>query len=391
MFKEKTVILLIAAAGSGIRLGGGIPKQFITMEGLGGLSPLQRSLITAGMIREIDRIIVVINSEYMDLAKEQISELKIGKANVEVIPGGETRQDSVARGIRYGLAGEGSPCKPEDTLVLVHDAARPKASVDLYNRVLRRAAEDGAAVPGVHVKDTIRHTEKGTLDRSKLLSVQTPQGFWGKLLLDAVEYAEDTCFEATDEGSLVDHYGHKVATVLGSNSNSKITNPEDVGKNLCIGTGYDVHAFGEGRKLILGGVEIPWDKGLVGHSDADVLIHAFMDGILGAIGEGDIGLLFPDSDAKYSGVSSLELLKDVEALMKKKFYSLENADITVVCQEPKIRPFVDRMEENLMAIIPARYGINIKGTTTERLGFEGRGEGIAVQATVLLSKMTWGE
>ncbi len=390
MFKDKRVILLIAAAGSGTRLGADIPKQFIKMEGLGGLSPLQKSIVTAGSVKEIDRVIVITNPEYMNSGKEQIEELEMDGPAVELIPGGETRQDSLGRGVRHAL-NDNDPYKPEDTLVLIHDAARPNASVDLYNRVIRKAFDKGAVVPGVPVKDTIRHLEEGTLDRSKLLSVQTPQGFLGNVLLEAVEHAEDSCFVATDEGSLVENLGYPVATVLGSNSNTKITNPEDMGKNLCVGTGYDVHAFAEGRKLILGGVEIPWEKGLMGHSDADVLTHAFMDGILGAMGEGDIGLHFPDSDSKYEGVSSLKLLEEVGALMKKNFYTLENADITVICQKPKIRPFVESMRANLMEIVPARYGINIKGTTTERLGFEGRGEGIAVQATVLLSKMTWGE
>lgn len=429
MYKDKTVILLLAAAGSGTRLGAEIPKQFIKMEGLSGMSPLQKSLMTAGKVKAIDRVIVITNPEYRRLAEEQMTDLGACELSVELISGGETRQDSVARGVRhcfvcgfdkelYGGSDEGlsdgideetddefngglgngddshkqySCPNPEETLILVHDAARPSASVDLYDRVIARVMEKGAVVPGVPVKDTIRHIEDGTLDRSKLISVQTPQGFAGNLLLEAVEYAEDSCFVATDEGSLLEHYGHEVSTVLGSHANTKITNPEDMGKNLCVGTGYDVHAFAEGRKLILGGVEIPWEKGLMGHSDADVLTHAFMDGVLGAMCEGDIGLHFPDSDPKYEGVSSLELLKKVGAMMKQNSYTLENADITVICQAPKIRPFVEKMRENLLEIIPARHGINIKGTTTERLGFEGRGEGIAVQATVLLSKMTWGE
>ena len=156
-----------------------------------------------------------------------------------------------------------------------------------------------------------------------------------------------------------------------------------------VGMGYDVHRLAEDRKMILGGVEIPYEKGLLGHSDADVLTHALMDAILGAMGEGDIGLLFPDTNADYEGISSIELLRRVSTLMEKKFYTLENADITVICQAPKIRPYIDDMKKNLEGVLVPRNGINIKGTTTERLGFEGRGEGIAASATVLLSKPSW--
>lgn len=418
MYKDRKIVLILAAAGKGTRLGYSIPKQFIKMEGLGNRSPLQKSILTAGIVDEIDEVIVVTNPEYIDLTYEQIAEeadahsssgpnfeskdvlqsqdkdrvlsnfrpyrKDVKLKRLEVIEGGASRQESTALGIKFALQ-----YKPENHIVLIHDAARPNASPDLYRRVIKEAYEKGAVVPAVRVKDTIRDVNKGTLNRDDLRAVQTPQGFAGEIILNAIKYAEENCFVGTDEGSLVDFMGLPVSTVLGSESNIKITSPEDLTKTVCIGAGYDVHAFAENRRLILGGVDIPFEKGLLGHSDADVLTHALMDAILGAMGEGDIGLLFPDTAPEYKGVSSIELLKRVVALMNEKFYTLENADITVICQAPKIRPYIDEMKKNLELVLSPKNGINIKGTTTERLGFEGRGEGIAASATVLLSKLSW--
>ena len=418
MYKDRKIVLIIAAAGRGTRLGHSLPKQFIKMDGLGDRSPLQKSILTAGIVKEIDEVIVVTNPEYIDLTYEQIAEeadahsssvakfevkeasQSLGKDGLKskgqifgrgqerkrlyVIEGGSSRQESTSRGIKFALQD-----KPENYIVLIHDAARPNASPELYHRVIEAAFEKGAVVPAIRVKDTIRDVKKGALDRENLRAVQTPQGFSGEIIIDAINNAEEKCFVGTDEGSLVDFMGLPVHTVLGSESNIKITNPEDLSKTVCVGSGYDVHAFVENRRLILGGVDIPFEKGLLGHSDADVLTHALMDAILGAMGEGDIGLLFPDTDPEYEGVSSIELLKRVSELMNEKFYTLENADITVICQFPKIRPYIDEMKKNLEDILDPKNGINIKGTTTERLGFEGRGEGIAASATVLLSKLSW--
>lgn len=418
MYKDRKTVLILAAAGKGTRLGYSLPKQFIKMEGLGDRSPLQKSILTAGIVNEIDQIIVVTNPEYVELTHEQLADEadahsssaakieidgvlqtadKAGASysprlagkdlelkKIEVIQGGASRQESTSLGIRFALKS-----KPEDYIILIHDAARSNASPELYRRVIKEAYEKGAVVPAIRLKDTIRDVKKGTLNRDDLRAVQTPQGFAGEIILNAIKYAEENCFVGTDEGSLVDFAGLPVHTVLGSESNIKITNPEDLSKTVCVGSGYDVHAFSENRKLILGGVDIPFEKGLLGHSDADVLTHALMDAILGAMGEGDIGLLFPDTSQEYKGVSSIELLKRVVALMNEKFYTLENADITVICQAPKIRQYIDEMKKNLELVLSPKNGINIKGTTTERLGFEGRGEGIAASATVLLSKLSW--
>lgn len=418
MYKDRKIVLILAAAGKGTRLGYSLPKQFIKMKGLGDRSPLQKTILTTGIVNEIDKVVVVTNPEYVELTHEQIAEeadahsssvpkfemdgalQPAGKAGAlhslqttrndlelkkfEVIEGGASRQESTALGIKFALQD-----KPEDYIVLIHDAARPNASPDLYRRVFKEAYEKGAVVPAVRLKDTIRDVKKGTLNRDDLRAVQTPQGFVGEIILNAIKYAEEKCFVGTDEGSLVDFMGLPVSTVLGSESNIKITSPEDLTKTVCIGAGYDVHAFAENRRLILGGVDIPFEKGLLGHSDADVLTHALMDAILGAMGEGDIGLLFPDTAPEYKGASSIELLKSVVELMNEKYYTLENADITVICQMPKIRPYIDEMKKNLELVLSPKNGINIKGTTTEKLGFEGRGEGIAASATVLLSKLSW--
>ncbi len=418
MYKDRKIVLILAAAGKGTRLGYSLPKQFIKMKGLGDRSPLQKTILTTGIVNEIDKVVVVTNPEYVELTHEQIAEeadahsssvpnfeskdvlqsqdkdrvlsnfrpyrKDVKLKRLEVIEGGASRQESTALGIKFALQD-----KPENYIVLIHDAARPNASPDLYRRVIKEAYEKGAVVPAVRLKDTIRDVKKGTLNRDDLRAVQTPQGFVGEIILNAIKYAEEKCFVGTDEGSLVDFMGLPVSTVLGSESNIKITSPEDLTKTVCIGAGYDVHAFSENRKLILGGVDIPFEKGLLGHSDADVLTHALMDAILGAMGEGDIGLLFPDTAPEYKGVSSIELLKRVVALMNEKFYTLENADITVICQAPKIRPHIDEMKKNLELVLSPKNGINIKGTTTEKLGFEGRGEGIAASATVLLSKPSW--
>lgn len=418
MYKDRKIVLILAAAGKGTRLGYSLPKQFIKMKGLGDRSPLQKTILTTGIVNEIDKVVVVTNPEYVELTHEQIAEeadahsssvpkfemdgalqpaCKAGALHslqttrndlelkkFEVIEGGASRQESAALGIKFALQD-----KPENYIVLIHDAARPNASPDLYRRVIKEAYEKGAVVPAIRLKDTIRDVKKGTLNRDDLRSVQTPQGFVGEIILNAIKYAEEKCFVGTDEGSLVDFMGLPVSTVLGSETNIKITSPGDLAKMVCVGSGYDVHAFAENRKLILGGVEIPFERGLLGHSDADVLTHALMDAILGAMGEGDIGLLFPDTAPEYKGVSSIELLKRVVELMNEKFYTLENADITVICQMPKIRPYIDEMKKNLELVLSLKNGINIKGTTTEKLGFEGRGEGIAASATVLLSKPSW--
>jgi 2-C-methyl-D-erythritol 2,4-cyclodiphosphate synthase len=215
--------------------------------------------------------------------------------------------------------------------------------------------------------------------------VQTPQGFRKSVLIEAYEKAFSDKYYGTDDAGLVERLGQKIELVMGQYDNIKITTKEDMPMESRVGTGFDVHALVEGRPLILGGVDIPFEKGLDGHSDADVLIHALMDALLGAAAMGDIGRHFPDTDPKYKGISSVKLLKHVVELLESESYRIGNVDITVMAQRPKIKSYIDDMTRIIAETMNVGVDkVNIKGTTTERLGFVGREEGIAAQAVCLL-------
>ena len=273
----------------------------------------------------------------------------------------------------------------EDTIVLIHDGVRPYVEMEHVIAVARAAVKSRAAVLAVPAKETVRHITEGTLDRSKLYNVQTPQGFRLGELLKAYKSAFEDGFYGTDDAGLMERMGIMPEIVLGSPENVKITTPGDLRQNMKIGTGFDVHSFSENRKLILGGVEIPYEKGLLGHSDADVLTHALMDALLGALALGDIGKHFPDTDDRYKGADSIKLLEHVTELVKSKGYSLGNCDITVICQRPKLAGYIDAMRMRLANAMGAPVdSVSIKATTTEKLGFTGRGEGIAAEAVCIL-------
>ena len=273
---------------------------------------------------------------------------------------------------------------PATAYVLVHDAARPFVTETVVRDVIRCASDRGAAVPCVAVKDSLRETEgdgSRCVDRSRFFAVQTPQGFRRELLVEAYEKACEDGFSGTDDASLVERLGHHIEIVHGDYDNIKITTKEDLPMENRVGTGFDVHRLVEGRKLILGGVEILYEKGLDGHSDADVLIHALMDAMLGAAAMGDIGRHFPDTDDEYKGISSMKLLEKVNNILAENMYSIGNADITVIAQKPKLSPYTEKMRENIADVLGiGKDLINIKATTTEKLGFTGRGEGIAAEA-----------
>ena len=296
-----------------------------------------------------------------------------------VVEGGAQRQDSVYNALR-----EAGRLDPGTAYVLVHDAARPFVTEDVVQEVIRGAFDRGAAVPCVAVKDSLRENEgerSRCVDRSRFFAVQTPQGFRKELLDEAYEKACKDGFSGTDDASLVERLGYNVEIVDGDYDNIKITTKEDLPMENRIGTGFDVHRLVEGRKLILGGVEIPYEKGLDGHSDADVLIHALMDALLGAAAMGDIGRHFPDTDDAYKGISSMKLLDRVNNILAENMYSIGNADITVIAQKPKLSPYIEKMRENIADVLGiGKDLINIKATTTEKLGFTGRGEGIAAEA-----------
>ena len=234
------------------------------------------------------------------------------------------------------------------------------------------------------MKNSVRRLfdeESESVDRENYVSVQTPQGFRKSMLIDAYEKAYDDSFHGTDDAAIVEHAGGRIAVVDGEYQNIKITTREDLPLENRVGTGFDVHRFAEGRRLVLGGVEIPYELGLAGHSDADVLTHALMDALLGAAAMGDIGKLFPDSDPAYEGADSLLLLQQVAEKLDEAFYRIGNVDVTVIAQEPKLSPYTEQMRENLAARLGIEVSrVSVKATTTERLGFTGRQEGIACEA-----------
>ena len=373
------VYVIIGAAGSGKRMGAPLPKQFLT---LGGKTILERTVERFASCDIVDTIIVVTHEDYVEFCETLLEGYREGN-RLHVILGGKERQDSVYQAVLYlgGLGIKG------DDIVLIHDGVRPYASHDLIRAVMKKTEETGAAIAAVPPKDTIRHIEEGTLNRTQLCCVQTPQGFRYALLKEAFEKAFADGFYGTDDASLVERLNHQVAIVPGEHANIKITTPEDLAVEVRIGTGYDVHRLVEDRKLILGGVEVPYEKGLLGHSDADVLVHALMDALLGAAALGDIGKLFPDSDDAFKGISSIELLKRVKSALDDKGYSLGNADVTVICQKPKLAGYIEQMRANVADALDVDIDkISIKATTTEKLGFAGRGEGIAAEAVCLLNR-----
>jgi len=372
MYKGKKVGIIIPAAGKGSRMGSNVPKQFMKIN---GQSIIEKTIEVFVKMAVVDYIVIVVEKNQINICKDIVCNID-SKSEIKIVAGGKERQDSVYKGLKV--------CPTE--IVLVHDGARAFIKQDIVLRVLEEAERTGAAVCAVPVKDTIRNME-GTLDRKKLVSVQTPQGFDKKLLMKAYKKAFEDNFHGTDEGSIVEREGTKVSIIRGDYENIKITTKEDLPLENRVGIGYDVHALVLDRKLILGGVEIPYDKGLKGHSDADVLIHAVMDAILGAAAMGDIGKHFPDIDVAYRGISSIVLLKKVNELIKKEGFAIGNIDVTLIAQKPKIARYIEEMKSNISAAINIDVGqINIKGTTTEGLGFAGRGEGIAAQAICILNR-----
>jgi len=368
------------------------PKQFCALAGVPILIHTIRAFIKVTAIREI---IVVAPAEYLPDTEQLLDQYNL-RENCRVVAGGILRQDSV----RVGLAQVADGIE----LVAVHDGARPLISPELITACLAAAAEHGAAIVAVPVKDTIKtvtdeRTIANTMDRSALWQAQTPQVVRTALFKEAYAKADRDGFIGTDEASLLEHGKWPVYIVEGSETNLKITRPDDLliaeallmDKNMSqlqirVGHGYDAHQLTEGRKLILGGVNVPHEMGLLGHSDADVLTHALCDAILGAMGQGDIGRHFPDSDPQYKGISSIKLLEHVVALAAEQGLVVSNADITVVAQRPKLQGYFSQMRQNLaVACRVEPTAINLKGTTTEKMGFAGREEGISAHAVVLLS------
>lgn len=374
MYRDNRVIAIIVAAGRGKRLGSSLPKQFLKVR---GRTILEMSVGAFEQNKYVDEIFVAANADYCELTEKLcrgFSKLK------KIVAGGAERQDSVRAALDC--------LRGENGIVLVHDAARPFVSEAVINAVIEGTADFGAAIPTVPAKDTIRQvdgTGSRTLQRETLARVQTPQGFRISLLKHAFEKAQAEGFLGTDDASLVERMGINISMVQGENANRKITTREDLETEMRIGTGYDVHRLVEGRPLVLCGEQIPYEKGLLGHSDADVALHALMDAMLGAAGLGDIGKHFPDTDERYRGISSMKLLQKTAELLREAGYFLGNADITIIAQRPKIAGYIPKMRANIAEIMNCDENkINIKGTTTEKLGFVGREEGIASEAVCIL-------
>jgi 2-C-methyl-D-erythritol 4-phosphate cytidylyltransferase/2-C-methyl-D-erythritol 2,4-cyclodiphosphate synthase len=381
-------VALIPAAGQGRRMGGEVPKQYLP---LGGRPLLWHTLAALEQSPLVRALILAVRPEDQALAGQLAADFAKVRC---LVPGGEERADSVRAGLEATTEA--------DELILVHDAVRPFVSPVLVERVVEAAGRWGAAVPALPVRETIKVVEEGqvveTPLRWRLWAAQTPQGFRRSLLLEA--FAGQGA-GATDEAMLVERLGHPVRVVEGEPGNLKITTPEDLAwagwqlqrsaggqaqmSKVRVGQGYDVHRLEVGRALVLGGVAIPFERGLAGHSDADVLIHAIMDALLGAAGLGDIGRLFPDADPRYRGISSLVLLREVGVRLRGAGARILNLDATLVAQRPRVAPHVPEMIARLAEALQVEPGrLSIKATTSEGLGFVGREEGIAAQAVALI-------
>ena len=379
--------VIIPAAGSGSRMNSAIPKQFLILAGRPVLVHTVSAFISC---RDISQIIVVVPEGRQAETELLLSRYRGKGKKIAVIAGGLRRQDSVLAGLEMVDA--------DIEIVLVHDGARPLVSPELISRCYHETARSGAAISAIPVKDTLKQANadgivQDTVDRRSLWQAQTPQGARKEYLLNGYRSLQDA--DVTDESSLLERAGIGVSLVAGSTSNFKITTPEDLElaekimhrpqTTIRIGHGFDAHRFEAGRKLVLGGVEIDHPLGLAGHSDADVLTHALCDAILGALGKGDIGSHFPDSDRAFKDILSLLLLEEVVAKAQQHHLCLVNADITVICQAPKLAPYMQQMKEKLASCCNTGPDvINIKATTTEKMGYTGRGEGISCHAVVLL-------
>ncbi|MDQ1079171.1 bifunctional 2-C-methyl-D-erythritol 4-phosphate cytidylyltransferase/2-C-methyl-D-erythritol 2,4-cyclodiphosphate synthase [Pseudoroseomonas cervicalis] len=375
------VIALLLAAGRGTRFGADRPKQYLSLLGQPVLLHAAHALLADG---QVDALLPVVPAGEAGLVAEMLR----GLPCLPPVTGGATRQASVRAGLE-ALAAD----PPE--LVLVHDGARPLVGRGTIAALLAALEESPGAIPAQPVSDTLKAGEAGrilrTVPRAGLYRAQTPQAFRYATLLDAHRALRE---EVTDDAAVLEAMGLPVALLPGSESNLKVTYPEDLARAEAallprflpaMGTGFDVHRLVEGRPLILCGITIPHPLGLDGHSDADVGLHALCDAIYGALAEGDIGRHFPPSEAEWKDADSARFLRHAAGRVAARGGIITHADVTLICERPKIGPHADAMRARLaelMEIPVAR--VSVKATTTEKLGFTGRGEGIAAQAAATL-------
>jgi 2-C-methyl-D-erythritol 4-phosphate cytidylyltransferase/2-C-methyl-D-erythritol 2,4-cyclodiphosphate synthase len=386
------VAAVIVAAGRGTRAGeGNVPKQF---RPVAGETMLRRTLGLFAGAAGCELVQTVIHADDNDLYRAAAAGFNL----LPPVTGGATRQASVHAGLE-ALA----PHAPDT--VLIHDAARPFASAALIARAIAAAQETGAAIPGLPMTDTIKSVDRHglvgeTLERGSLRAVQTPQAFAFAPLLEAHRRAlREKREDFTDDAALAEWTGMQVAVFPGESGNIKITNPEDfmraeamhIGQlgDVRTGTGIDVHAFGPGDHVMIGGIRIPHPQALTGHSDADVGLHALTDALLGALADGDIGAHFPPSDPQWRGASSDRFFKFAVERLAARGGMIAHLDLTIVCETPKIGPHRDAMRGNIAGLAGIDAGrVAVKATTSERLGFTGRGEGIAAYATATI-RLPW--
>jgi 2-C-methyl-D-erythritol 4-phosphate cytidylyltransferase/2-C-methyl-D-erythritol 2,4-cyclodiphosphate synthase len=385
------VAAVVVAAGQGLRAGGEIAKQF---RRIAGETLLERALSAFAEAPDVTFVQPVIRPDDVDLVRRLTGGMNV----LEPVAGGATRQASVRAGLEALVA-----CTPD--IVLVHDAARPFASAGLITRAIAAAEKTGAAIPALPVTDTVKRidstgTIEATLDRNSIRLVQTPQAFAFPALFDAHRRAlAQGRNDFTDDAALAEWAGIKVSVFAGEPGNIKFTTPEDFARAEAIqsaglgdvrtGSGLDVHAFGPGDHVTLGGIRIPHVQALTGHSDADVALHALTDAILGALADGDIGAHFPPSDPQWRGASSDRFLTFAVERVRARGGRIAHLDLTIVCEAPRIGEHRDRMRANIANL--AGIGIErvgVKATTSEKLGFTGRGEGIAAYATATV-RLPW--
>lgn len=381
-----TAAAVIVAAGQGLRAGGERPKQYQPLAG----KPVLRHAIEAFLGHPgIAAVQVVVGRDHQSLYREAAGELPLPSPVV----GGDTRQQSVAAGLAVL-----EPVEPD--LVLIHDAARPFVSQMVISHVIAHLDRHPAVVPALPITDTLKRAQGNivveTVDRSGLWTAQTPQGFRYHLIAEAHRLAANQPVAFTDDAAIAEWAGMEVALIAGSPDNRKITTAEDLVEadrrlrsealarlaDVRVGQGFDVHPFTPGDHVTLAGVRIPFHRALSGHSDADAALHALTDALLGAIGAGDIGVHFPPSDPQWLGADSTLFVKHAARLISDRGGMIANADLTIVCEAPKIAPHVAAMRRRLSEILGiAGDRISIKATTSEKMGFTGRGEGLMAFAT----------
>jgi 2-C-methyl-D-erythritol 4-phosphate cytidylyltransferase/2-C-methyl-D-erythritol 2,4-cyclodiphosphate synthase len=379
------VCALLVAAGQGSRAGGDIPKQF---RQIAGKAVLAHAFDALAAHPAIEAIIIVAGVGQEDTVRSMLPDGQIAA----IVQGADTRQGSVHAGLEAIAAAGGSDA------VLIHDAARPFLPAEVIDRLLDALATAAGVIPALPVADTLVRGDgrkaAGVVDRSDLYRVQTPQAFDFKEIL-AAHRAWDSSREATDDAQMLREGGHDVALIPGDERLEKLTYPQDFARaeaqvagqrTTRIGMGYDVHRLAAGEELWLGGVRIDHDRGLAGHSDADVAVHAIVDALLGALAEGDIGSHFPPSDPQWRGVASSRFLEYAAERVAERNGRIDHVDLTIICEAPKIGPHRDAMRARIGEILTLPLDrVSVKATTTERLGFAGRGEGIAAQAVATIS------